>query len=130
LAREVVDLYHGPGAGELAETRFLRVHREGLLPDEIRDVVVPRAAVFMQEKPAVRVLDHVGLLVALGLVGSKSEARRLIDQRGARHDGRELTAYAGRWDQPDDALIGSVWQVGRRRFARVSGISDGSSTPG
>ena len=130
MAREVVDLYHGPGAGERAEAHFLRVHREGRLPDEIPDVVVPRATAFTQKGSAIRVLDHVGVLVALGLVRSRSEARRLIDQRGARYDGREVTTYDGRWDGPDDALIGSVWQVGKRRFARVSGISDGSPTPG
>lgn len=130
MAREVVDLYHGPGAGERAEAHFLRVHREGRLPDEIPDVVVPRARAFTQKGSATRVLDHVGVLVALGLVRSKSEARRLIDQRGARYDGTEVTTYDSRWDGPDDALIGSVWQVGKRRFARVSGISDQSPTPG
>lgn len=130
MAREVVDLYHGPGAGERAEAHFLRVHREGRLPDEIPDVVVPRATAFAQKGSAIRVLDHVGVLVALGLVRSKSEARRLIDQRGARYDGTEVTTYDSRWDGPDDALIGSVWQVGKRRFARVSGISDQSPTPG
>lgn len=129
MAREVVDLYHGPGAGERAEAHFLRVHREGRLPDEIPDIVVPRASAFAQKGSAIRVLDHVGVLVALGLVRSKSEARRLIDQRGARCDGREVATYDGRWDGPDDALIGSVWQVGKRRFARVSGISDESPTP-
>lgn len=129
MAREVVDLYHGPGAGERAEAHFLRVHREGRLPDEIPGIVVPRATAFAQKGSAIRVLDHVGVLVALGLVRSKSEARRLIDQRGARCDGREVATYDGRWDGPDDALIGSVWQVGKRRFARVSGISDESPTP-
>ncbi len=125
LAREVVDLYHGAGAGERAEARFLQVHRDGRLPEEIRDVVVRRSEVFAERKPGVRILDHVGTLVALGLAGTRSEARRLIDQRGARQDGRELTAYDGRWSGPDEALIGSVWQVGKRRFARVSGIADG-----
>lgn len=129
MAREVVDLYHGPGAGERAEAHFLRVHREGRLPDEIPGIVVPRATAFAQKGSAIRVLDHAGVLVALGLVRSKSEARRLIDQRGARCDGREVATYDGRWDGPDDALIGSVWQVGKRRFARVSGISDESPTP-
>jgi tyrosyl-tRNA synthetase len=124
MAREVVDLYHGPGEGRAAEERFLQVHREQRLPDEIRDVVVPRTAVFAQRKPAVRVLDHAAALVELGLVRTRSEARRLIDQRGVKQDGREITTYDGRWTGPDDGLIGSVFQVGRRRFARVAGFSD------
>jgi tyrosyl-tRNA synthetase len=123
IAREVVDLYHGSGAGDRAEAEFDRVHKEGQLPVEIRDVVVPRSEVFVQRKPQVRVLDNAAVLVALGLAKTKSEARRLIDQRGARKDGKEFVHYDDRWLEPDEALVGSVWQVGKRRFARVAGLS-------
>jgi tyrosyl-tRNA synthetase len=122
MAREVVDLYHGPGAGAAAEAEFDLIHREGRLPDEIRDVFVHRSEVFTERKPGVRVVDHAAVLVSLGLAKTRSEARRLIDQRGARQNGRELTAYDGRWTGPDEGLIGAVYQVGRRRFARVAGF--------
>jgi tyrosyl-tRNA synthetase len=122
-AREVVDLYHGSGAGDRAEAEFDRVHKDGQLPVEIRDVVVPRSEVFVQRKPQVRVLDNAAVLVALGLAKTRSEARRLIDQRGARKDGKEFVHYDDRWLEPDEALVGSVWQVGKRRFARVAGLS-------
>ena len=124
LAREVVDLYHGDGTGAAAEAGFLRVHRGGELPEEILDVVVPREGVFAQKEPEGRVLDHLGALVSLGLAKTRSEARRLIDQRGAKHDGEELVHYDVRWLEPDETLVGSVWQVGKRRFARVAGFSD------
>ena len=123
LAREVVDLYHGRGQGELAEAEFDRVHKDGQLPVEIRDVVVPRSSVFLQKEPEGRVLDNASVLVALGLAKTKSDARRLIDQRGARKDGKEVVHYDDRWLEPDEALVSSVWQVGKRRFARVSGLS-------
>jgi tyrosyl-tRNA synthetase len=123
MAREVVDLYQGPGAGERAEAEFDRVHKEGRLPDEIRDVVVPRSEVFLQKWPEVRVLDNASVLVALGLARTKSHARRLIDQRGVKQDGEELTAYEGSWRGPEEKLIGTVWQVGKRRFARIAGLS-------
>jgi tyrosyl-tRNA synthetase len=123
MAREVVDLYHGDGAGERAEAGFDRVHKDGRLPEEIRDVVVPRAEVFLQKEPEVRVLDNASVLVALGLAKTKSDARRLIDQRGARKDGHEVVHYDDPWREPDEALVSSVWQVGKRRFARVSGLS-------
>ena len=35
LAREVVDLYQGPGAGTAAEQRFDLVHRQHELPEEV-----------------------------------------------------------------------------------------------
>jgi len=123
MAREVVDLYHGEGAGKAAERRFDLVHKEGQLPEEIRGVVLPRAEVFVQRKEAVRVLDFAAVLVHLGLAKTKSEARRLIDQRGAKVDGVEVTAYDGSWAGPDETLIDTVWQVGRRRFAKVVGLS-------
>ena len=43
LAREVVDLYQGPGAGTAAEQRFDLVHREHALPEEVPGVTVPAA---------------------------------------------------------------------------------------
>ena len=43
LAREVVDLYQGDGAGTAAEEGFDRVHREHELPDQIPDVEIPPA---------------------------------------------------------------------------------------
>jgi len=125
LAREVVDLYHGDGAGQAAEASFDRVHKEGALPDEIPDVNVSPGDVFVEKKEGVRVLDNAAVLVSLGLAKTKSEARRLIDQRGAKKDGKEVVHYDHHWLEPDERLIGTVWQVGKRRFARVAGFSKG-----
>jgi tyrosyl-tRNA synthetase len=121
LAREVVDLYHGEGAGAAAEAEFDRVHKAGELPEEIPGLNVPRS-VFVERKEGLRALDNTAVLVSLGLATSKSEARRSIDQRGAKKDGKEIAHYDDRWVEPDDELIGTVWQVGRRRFARVTGF--------
>jgi tyrosyl-tRNA synthetase len=121
LAREVVDLYHGEGAGAAAEAEFDRVHKAGELPEEIPELNVPRS-VFVDKKEGERVLDNTAVLVSLGLADSKSEARRSIDQRGVKKDGKELAHYDDRWLEPDGNLIGTVWQVGKRRFARVAGL--------
>ena len=122
LAREVVDLYHGEGAGPAAEAAFDRVHKRGELPAEIPDLHVPRSEVFIEKEEGVRVLDVTAVLVSLGLASSKSEARRFIDQRGVKRDGEEVAQYDDRWLEPDDNVIGSVWQVGKRRFARIAGF--------
>jgi len=121
LAREVVDLYHGAGAGAAAEERFNVVHRERELPEDIPDVRVP-ANVFA-EKDGGRVVYVPALLEAMGLAGSRSEARRLLAQGGVRVDGESVPheeipiegELAGQ-------LQGTVWQVGRRKFARLAGI--------
>jgi tyrosyl-tRNA synthetase len=128
VAREVVDLYHGIGAGARAEAEFDRVHKEGALPDDIPDVVVPRSALTATRKDGATVLDRAALLHALGLVDSKSDGRRMFEQGAVRRDGAPVESAEARLDDAElgeqvDGLVGSVWQVGKRRFARVAGLS-------
>ena len=119
LARAVVDLYHGAGAGHAAEERFDRVHRDRRLPEDVAEVPVPsevfdrRGGSWAASVPA--------LLEALGLASSRSEARRLLSQGGVRRDGEAITEESIALEgEPPGQLGGSVWQVGRRRFARVA----------
>ena len=123
MARAVVELYHGAGSGAEAETAFDRVHRERRLPDEVPDVDVP-TAVFGPEDGAWSV-SVPALLEALGLAASRSEARRLLAQGGVRRDGETVGEETIRVEKtPPGELAGTVWQVGRRRFARVGGVVD------
>jgi tyrosyl-tRNA synthetase len=63
------------------------------------------------------------LLEAMGLVGSRSEARRLVAQGGVRVDGEQVPGEEIPIEgAPPGMLEGTVWQVGRRRFARLAGI--------
>ena len=111
LAREVVSLYQGDGAGAAAEARFDRVHRERELPEEIPEVAIP---------PEVIVEGSVylpALLALLGLADSNSHARRLIEQGGVRLGGEPVSGDA--LELPVAELRGRVLQVGRRGFARL-----------
>jgi tyrosyl-tRNA synthetase len=122
LAREVVDLYHGPGAGTAAEERFDLVHRRHELPDEVSGVSVP-VAVFGEIEGNAWVVYVPALLEAMGLVASRSEARRLQAQGGVRMNGEPVPAEDIRIEGlPPGQLAGSVWQVGRRKFARLEGV--------
>lgn len=120
MARSVVDLYHGAGAGETAEAAFDRVHRDRELPEEIAEKTVRRAEI-VRERPEGAVVSRAGVLVELGLAGSRSEARRLIAQDGVRVDGQPVGEDEAAIDPA--TLLGTVWQVGRRRFARLSALS-------
>jgi tyrosyl-tRNA synthetase len=125
LAREVVELYHGAGAGAAAEERFNVVHREHEIPGEVADVRVP-ASLFEKKEDGIWVVYVPALLEALGLVGSRSEARRLQTQGGVRVDGQQESDEDLRViGEPPGQLTGSVWQVGRRKFARLAGIEHG-----
>jgi tyrosyl-tRNA synthetase len=114
MARTIVDLYHGAGAGERAEQAFDRVFKRHDLPDDLPQVSLPAD-----------VISHGRVwlpkaLVAAGLAGSNAEARRAIEQGGVRLDG-EVIADPGAELEPT-ALVGSVLQVGRRRFAKVAAV--------
>ena len=78
LARTVVDLYHGEGAGEAAEAAFDRVFKAHEAPEEVPEVVVPS---WSGGKELAR------LLAEAGLVASNNEGRRMIRQ-GAVEDRR------------------------------------------
>ena len=114
LARAVVDLYHGAGAGETAEDAFDRVFKQHDVPEDIPEVSLPVELVREGRIWLPKVL------VAAGLASSNAEARRAVEQGGVRLDGEPLT-------DPDaevavDTLVGAVLQLGRRRFARIVSI--------
>ncbi|HET6712148.1 MAG TPA: tyrosine--tRNA ligase [Actinomycetota bacterium] len=111
MARLVVDLYHGEGAGSRAEARFDIVHKQHQLPAEVPEMPVPGEALRDGRVWLPR------LLVATGLAASNGEARRAVRGGGVRLDGEPL-------DDPDaeyqpESLRGKVLAVGRRRFVRL-----------
>jgi tyrosyl-tRNA synthetase len=106
LARFIVRRAHGEEAARAAEEHFTRVVREGRAPDDVPEVPLPAD-------------DPVHLPKALldwGLVGSTSEARRLVAQGGVKVDGTTATGL----DVARTDLAGKVVQAGKRRFARVA----------
>lgn len=102
LAREIVRIYHGDEVAEAAEKAFNSQFREGNRPDDIPEMVITK-----------REFDPIELLVALELVSSNSEARRLIEQDGVRINDRKINK--------DTLKIknGDVIQVGKRRFVKL-----------
>lgn len=109
LAREIVAMWHGAGAGAQAERAFERQFKSGELPEEIPETQLRRADL---TRGKLKVID---LLMRAGLAESKSEARRLVTQGGVSLDGERVK-------QPDAEISvadGLVLRVGRRRFARI-----------
>ncbi|MBI4367797.1 MAG: tyrosine--tRNA ligase, partial [Candidatus Omnitrophica bacterium] len=87
LAREVVRFYHGREKAEAAERAFDKLFRSKELPDHINEITL--GAHRLQDGA----LDIVSLLKESGLVSSKSEARRLIEQGGVQiNEERVLSA--------------------------------------
>ncbi|MGH8982514.1 MAG: tyrosine--tRNA ligase [Acidimicrobiia bacterium] len=111
LARTVVDLYHGEGAGEAAEAAFDRVFKAGQAPEDVPERTV--AAALFANGP----VRLVRVLAEAGLVTSNREGARMIEQgavrrNGARIDGTELEVTAAEVD-------GAEFQVGKRKWGRL-----------
>jgi tyrosyl-tRNA synthetase len=113
LARTVVDLYHGDGAGAEAEAEFDRVFREHAIPEEVADFAVDPAEL---RDGRVRVARLLALAFPTA-VPSNKEGRRKIEQGGVRIDGDVV-------EDPDleltvTELDGRLLQLGRRNWARL-----------
>ena len=107
LARELVGRFHGTGAAEQAQDAFVRRFQQGDLPENIAECDLP---------PDGGGLGLAHVLKGAGLVPSTSEAFRMIQQGAVRIDGERVT------DQNLVVSAGTtgVFQVGKRRFARVT----------
>jgi tyrosyl-tRNA synthetase len=106
LARELVDCFHGAGAGESETVRWHERVRGGGVPADlpVRDVTVPAGGMRL-----------AGLLRAAGLAASGAEAARKIAERAVRVDG-EVVEDRERLFPPGGELL---LQLGKRGFARV-----------
>ena len=113
LARNIVDLYHGAGAGWSAQEEFLLVHRSREIPEDVEEVAV---SIEVNEDGLVY-LPRV--LVAAGLSTSAGQARRDIDGGGVKIDGEALAPKSYNVD-PALLKVGAVLQVGKRHFARLA----------
>ncbi len=108
LALEMVSRFHSPVQARSAQEAFVARFQRGALPEEIAEL-------------ALKAGDPDGLMIAnllkeAGLVKSTSEALRMIGQGAVRIDGERV-------DDPHrrcPAGSSHVYQVGKRRFARVS----------
>jgi tyrosyl-tRNA synthetase len=107
LAMEIVDRFHGAGAGARERDAFIARFQKGALPEELPEVTVqaPSGGIGLAR-----------LIKDAGLADSTSEATRLVRQ-GAVRVGGEKAEDPGLEFRPGAVV---VLQVGKRRVARVS----------
>ncbi|MEM7408288.1 MAG: tyrosine--tRNA ligase [Pseudomonadota bacterium] len=107
MAREQVARFHGAAAGKSAEEAFVARFSRRELPSEIPEVALEAG------EDGLRLAN---LLKDAGLVGSTSDARRLLKEGAVRIDGER----AHDPNQMLSAGFAGVVQVGKRRIARIS----------
>ena len=103
LGREIVQIYHGADAATAAQLAFEQQFSRAEVPDEMPEIEIASGEIGV-----------VDLLVAC-FGGSKSEARRMVEQGAVAVDG----------DKVNDAMAnveareGMTVKMGKRRWARV-----------
>lgn len=107
LGVEIVDRFHGPGAGEKAQQAFIARFQQGGLPEDLEEISLSADG------------EALGLATALtqaGLTASNSEAFRMIDQGAVKIDGEKVSDRGMTLANGFSGVI----QVGKRRIARIS----------
>jgi len=105
LAFEVTKIYHSEKKAENAKEEFNKVFKEKKIPTKIQEIRI--------KEKSLNVLD---LLVKTKLVSSKSEAKRLILQKGVKVDG----IVQANWQETIQIKKGMIIQTGKRKFIKVS----------
>jgi len=108
LAEEIVARFHDQEAADKARQDFIARHRHGATPEDMDE---------RQLSSAEPTLAIAPLLRDVGLTSSSSEALRMVSQGAVRIDGERV-------DDPKKTVevdgIPKVFQVGKRKFARVT----------
>ncbi len=107
LAEELVERFHSRSDADRAHQTFVSRFRKGQMPDEMPEPVLQTGGEGM---------PIANLLKEAGLVKSTSEAMRMIKQGAVRIDGERISDNSIRVE----AGSVQVYQVGKRRFARVT----------
>ncbi|MFZ7164510.1 tyrosine--tRNA ligase [Avibacterium avium] len=103
LAKEITARFHSEADADAAEQAFINRFQKGAIPDEMPEFT------FEGE------IGLANLLKEAGLVSSTSEAIRMVNQGGVKIDGEKV--------EDAKAVISAstaVYQVGKRKFARVT----------
>jgi tyrosyl-tRNA synthetase len=107
LGQEIVARFHDAAAAEAAQAAFIARFQKGALPEDMPEVTLPGEG---------GELGVASVMKGAGLVGSTSEAFRMIKQGAVRLDGERIEDKALGLKSGDTHVI----QVGKRRFARVT----------
>ncbi len=107
LAQEIVARFHSQKAAEDALTEFEARFKQGVLPDDMPEIVV------QSTNGGIAIAS---LLKQANLVASTSEALRMVDQGGVRLNGEKVSDKA--LQIKSGAIV--VAQVGKRKFGRVT----------
>jgi len=103
LAWEIVAIFDGDEAADMAAAHFERVHQQRKLPQDMPTYTLSGPT------------NVVEIISGAGLSRSKSDARRLVQQGAVRLDGEQVTGIETEIEAAEERVL----QVGKRRFLRL-----------
>lgn len=104
LAKLIIKDFHSQYAANEAEESFVRQFVKKDIPDEIEEKTIASGSYKLAD-----------LLVNTGMVASKSEARRLIEQGGVKLNGEKASNTGAEIEVNGEMLL----QVGKRNFLKI-----------
>ncbi|MGD9677407.1 MAG: tyrosine--tRNA ligase [Vulcanibacillus sp.] len=110
MAYTLVNMYHGKQAAEDAESHFKTVFQKGALPEDIPIVDLDEKLLENNQ------IWIVKLIVALGMVSSNGEGRRMIEQGAVKINEQKIDKVDYLVNIEQDMII----QVGKRKFAKLN----------
>jgi len=102
LAIEIVDRFHGKGAGIKAKENFDKIHKQNKLPENMPEFEIEPTNI-------------VEALVKTNLASSKSEARRHIKGGAVRINQEKISSQDIELEKDKEYIL----QIGKRKFAKV-----------
>ncbi|WP_027159811.1 tyrosine--tRNA ligase [Methylobacter luteus] len=110
LAQEIIERFHDGAAAKKALENFEARFQRGAMPDEMDEIELSNGG---------KGYGIANLLKDAGLTASTSEAIRMINQGAVKIDGEKIS------DPKTEIAAGTkhVYQVGKRKFARVTIIA-------
>ena len=108
LAANIVSVFHGVKAGKEAKEQFELIFKKKELPDDIPEFKFERKS------------DLVSILAKSGILSSKNEARRMVQQNAVSLiDGKKSTRLTDEKLLLNDSFKGKVLKVGKRKFLKL-----------
>lgn len=102
LAKEIVKIYHGEKRAEEAEKNFENTFSKGGIPDDVTEVEVRGGQ------------GLVDIMVANGMVASKSEWRRLVGEGAVTNMEKDKKI-----EIPEQEPENATYKIGKKRFIKI-----------
>jgi tyrosyl-tRNA synthetase len=105
LAKTITSLYHSAEETEKAMAYYDAAFSKKAIPDDIPEVELGDSKT---------VFDVADKVIAMGVIKSKGDYRRLIQQGGAQLNGEKLSAN----DLSKELVAGDVLKLGKKNFVK------------